>query len=509
MRLPFPERIPVLPTVLAASLLVGLQQLQGTSLPFSIYTFLFIVIATFAFNLAGGFTRPSGSYVFFYAVLGLIVGLVYKAYLGEPADTNLRSPILTMQVFCGGITSMLAAVFIAKKITRRRPFLGSVLKERDMRTAAIGSLVFGMGLNVINLAVPHQNGSILSAVSQLNRFLQMSVVISTLYAIRSSKGKSGISILVVLTVGLSLAYGTVSFSKEGIFTPIFCWLVAACSMRLRVRPYQVVLTLLVFYMMGRFLVPYSQYGRNLIPENATLGNRITIALSLLSDLGSVRSTYIEGVSSIELNDDQINLSYYNKTQGFVDRLTMIGPDDVLINYTSQGNFAGFSAIPIAFANWIPHFLYPNKTPSGGGNAYAHEIGGILGDEDTTTGISFSPTSDAYHLGGWVGIFIVAPLIWIMLFALFDSVCGDCRDSPWGLLAIALFAHVAPEGQLGGAIYIMWYGAVGIVAVALATAYVMPLIGSILAGADKTGFTPLRTTLRPRNNVPRKIASSKA
>ncbi len=103
MRLPFPERIPLQRVLFAALVLVGLQQLQRTSLVFSIFSFLFIVIAAITFNTAGGFTRPSGSYVFFYSVLGLIVGLIYKAYLGEPADSNLRNPILTIQVFTGGI----------------------------------------------------------------------------------------------------------------------------------------------------------------------------------------------------------------------------------------------------------------------------------------------------------------------------------------------------------------------------------------------------------------------
>src|SRR5271170_1107989 len=118
MRLPFPERFPLQYVVLAAAVLAALQQLQQTSLTFSIFSFLFIVIAAITFNMAGGFTRPSGSYVFFYSVLGLIVGLFYKAYLGEPADSNLRSPILTMQVFTGGIFAMLLAVIVSRKLTR-------------------------------------------------------------------------------------------------------------------------------------------------------------------------------------------------------------------------------------------------------------------------------------------------------------------------------------------------------------------------------------------------------
>src|SRR5580692_3741752 len=123
MRLPFPERIPLPPVFIAATVLTGLQQLQRTSLYFSFYTFLFIILATVTFNIAGGFTRPSGSYIFFYAVLGLVLGIVYKAFLGEPGESNLRSPILTMQVFTGGMASMCVAAILTRRFRRRRGLL--------------------------------------------------------------------------------------------------------------------------------------------------------------------------------------------------------------------------------------------------------------------------------------------------------------------------------------------------------------------------------------------------
>jgi hypothetical protein len=71
--------------------------------------------------------------------------------------------------------------------------------------------------------------------------------------------------------------------------------------------------------------------------------------------------------------------------------------------------------------------------------------------------------------GWTGVFLVAPVIWIILFTVFDSLCGDVRKSPWGLVVIPVFAHIAPEGMLGGPIYFLWFGGVGIIFAALVTA----------------------------------------
>lgn len=488
MRLPFPERIPLPPVFFGAIILAGLQQLQGTSITFTIFSFLFIVIATITFNLAGGFTRTSGSYVFFYATLGVIIGLVYKAYLGEPADSNLESPVLTMEVFTGGITAMLLAVSISRKISRKKPLLFAVLKVKDMRNAAIGCFAFGFFLVVLGVIVPHENGSILSAFLQLNRFLQMSVIIGTLAAIQSSGGKRSINLVVILAIGFSCLIGLLVFSKEGMFSPLLCWLVAAASKRMNFRLYQFGIGLFIVFLLGRYLVPYAQYGRSQVPLEYGLSERTAAAISMLADLGTVRVEYQNTVNATYEMDQK---GYYNSPQGFFDRLTMIGPDDALIHYTSLGNYSGLDVIPAYFANWIPHVFWPNKPPLPSGNILAHKIGGIVGDDDDTTGISFTPTGEAYQLAGWTGIFVIAPLIWIPLFTIFDSLCGDVRQSPWGLLVIALFAHVAPEAMIGGAVYIMWYGAIGVIFVAVASAYAMPIIGTLIAGPEKTGLVRTR------------------
>ena len=503
MRLPFPERIPLTPVLFAATVLTGLQQLQGTSLAFSLYTFLFIVIATVAFNHAGGFSRPTGSYVFFYSVLGLLIGLFYKAYLGERADSNLRSPILTMQVFTGGITAMLAAVVISRKFTRKRPFLSpNLLRDKDLKNAAVGCFVFGLFLNLATSILPHQSGSVLSAVAQLNRFLQMAIIIGTLHAVRKSGGRRGFDIPVIIYITVGSLFGVISFSKEGMFTPAMCWLVAAASARLNVRLYQVAIGLVLVFGVFHFLVPYSQYGRTQVPEDATLEQRVEISYAMFTDLNSVREIYLEGYDDSN-NEEGTSLNYYDKPQGFFDRLTMIGPDDALIHYTSLGYYTGLDVIAAYFANWVPHFLWPNKPSFGAGNFFAHKIGGILAEDDLSTGISFTPTGEAYQLAGWVGVFIVAPVIWIMLFTLLDSVCGDTRKSPWGLLVIALYAHAAPEAMLAGSVYIMWFGTIGVLFVALLTSYIMPLLGTLLVGPEKTGLIRIRRNRTPVIPPPRR------
>ncbi len=86
VRIPYPERIPIHRAALVAVAFFVIQRIEGTTLYFSTGCLVFLLLATFAFNAAGGLTRTSGAYIFFYSLLVVVVGIGYKAFLGEPAQ---------------------------------------------------------------------------------------------------------------------------------------------------------------------------------------------------------------------------------------------------------------------------------------------------------------------------------------------------------------------------------------------------------------------------------------
>ena len=174
--------------------------------------------------------------------------------------------------------------------------------------------------------------------------------------------------------------------------------------------------------------------------------------------------------------------YYNTPQGFFDRLQMIAIDDALINNTERfGNF-GIYPLVASFENLVPHFIWKDKPAVFFGNVYAHQIG-MLAEDDDSTGISFSPASDGFHMASWYGIFILSPLLFFLLFVVFDSICGDVRKAPWGILVLVLYAHMAPEGGLGSVAYMLGYTAIGILFAAVMGAHVMPLLGTLFIGPE--------------------------
>lgn len=479
-------------------MLCSAQVLEGTSALFSLCCFLFIVIAGVTFNLAGGFTRPSGSYVFFFAVLSAIVGLFWKAVLGEPADSNLLAPQLTIEVYLGAICSLLFAVYISRKLTTKRALLGTMIEETRMQNATFGCIIIGMLIVGLEATMPHENGSVLSALQQVDRFLPMAIIIGVTYQIRKSRGTSSINLPVVLSFAVTFFFGLIGFSKEGMLTPFFCWLIAACSMRYRVTLPQIAGGVLVAVLIFQYLIPYSQYGRQF--RNPSFSKEVDSSLELLSKLGYVREQYHS--QEAETGEDS-DFNYYNTRQGFFDRLQRISLDDALISLTGRGHVFGLGPIWASFENLVPHFFWPNKPRLYFGTEYAHEIGGLVPEEDTTTGISFSPAAESFHLASWFGIFLVAPVIWIMLFTLFDSLCGDTRLAPWGILAIVMFAHTAPETGITGVIYILGFGTAAILFVAVVTTYVMPIVGSMIAGPESI---TVRRSVRVRSVPSRKLSA---
>ena len=486
--------------LLFTGLLFIMQQLQGTMPIVSVCSCLFVIIAAIAFNLAGGFDRPSGTYVFFYAVLGVIVGLCWKVVQWEPADKNLLQPVLTFEVFLGGITSMLVAVWIAKQFRRKTAYLQNLVTDANMRNATLGCLLTGAVLTVTSVVIPKVPGSLLSALEQVNRFLPMAIILGVTHAIRSSNGTKSVNFAVWMGGGLTFLMGGIAgFSKEGMFTPFLCWALAAGALRYRLGLLQIAGIAGTIALMFAFLVPYSQYGRTLVPEDSTVAQRLGIARTLLSHPIDLRR---EVQTAETTSYEEQKTGYFNSPQGFFDRLQMVSVDDLLVDATERLGFFGLQPIYVAAENLVPHFLWPDKPQVAFGNLFAHEIGG-LPEDDFTTGVSFSPSGEAYHMQGWVGVFLVAPLMFALLFIAYDSLCGEISKSPWGLLAAAMFAHTAPEGMLDGIIYVTAYGGFGIVFAAWAAAYVMPLIGTLMAGPEARRRLP---PARAIHRLPQRVST---
>lgn len=484
MRIPFPERVPLSAAVIFAVALFGAQLLEGTPLYFCMCSLVFIVVATFAFNTAGGLTSTSGAYIFFYSLLDVIIGLTYKAFLREPADSNLADPRTTIEVYAAGISAMCVAALLSRRFSRKTPLLANLLEDSQMYRASVGCLLAGALMSSVIALLGPSGDRIGSAFNQANDLIPLGIILGVIYEIRQSGGRRSVNLWIVSGMAYQfLIFGILVFSKEGMISPLFSWFLAAWSQRYRFSRMQIICGLLATAVMFRYLVPFAQYERGFAYPGMPLSERVTMVEHLMEDPEGARSEYLQGANDVRgLN------SYYNTYQGFWNRLQFISADDALINVTDEGRVFGLQPLKLEALNAVPHIFWPNKPTINLGNMYAHEIGGFSQD-DTTTGISFSPTAEAFHMAKWVGVVAVAPLLWLIFFVVYDSLFGDLRRTPWGLLAAVLIAHVAPEGGLTGVIHLLSFGTEIFVFCALFATYIAPLIaGGVLGPSHRRPAT---------------------
>ncbi len=475
--------------------LVLLQQLLGTTLLFSACTALFALIAALAFNVAGGFTRPSGGFIFAYSCIGVLFGIIYKVVVGEPAQSNLLQPERTIEIHTAAMAAILGATYLARRLRLKKSYLPRFTSLEEMYRGSTGLFLVGLAILVYQYTGSYAPpGSALSVLYQLNVFLPLSIFLGVTYELRRSQGRRSVNGVTLAAIVLSFASGVVGYSKEGMLSPFVCWLIPAAAQRYRVSILQIAGLLAVFSFTAYYLVPYSQYGRNFKGQGATLSENFRNNYILLMNLPLVRQIYLREQAELYAGEDLVG--YYNKPQGLADRVQMITPDDAVINLTEEGSVFGIYPTLFSFENLIPHFIWPGKPSIGFGNVYAHELGIIGDDEDNTTGISFSPAGDAYHQAKWVGVLVLLPLLCLMLFWIVDSLCGDTRESPFPLLVIMVYLHAAPEGGILQFAPLAFNNMLQIFLAAFIATRVMPVLASIVLGPAKepVGWNPARATV---------------
>ena len=484
MRIPLPVRLPLGKSLAIAGVLALVQAMERTDPAYVLLVFCFLLFSVLAFNTAGGFTRPSGAYIFFFSLLVVDVGTVYKALLGQPAQSNLQAPLQMMGVYVVAMLGMLLAAFVSRNVATSRDGMAGVfhLRTIDYDSAAVGCFMLFLILWSSAFLFSTAPGSLLKALTQVNQFLPLSIMLGTIAAVRASGGRRSTSWFTLVVLLYSFYLGTTAFSKQGMFTPLACWLIGIAWTRYSLRLYQIALLIAFAVLAQQVLVPLAGIGRDEM-VTGTAEEREQIVEHHLTHIHELHQ--LEAEHSIAGDPDL----YYGTPQGIFDRLTMMPNDAQLMDFTSQGHLFGYLAVRAYFENWVPHIIDPHKLEgvSVGGNTYAHEMG-QLADEDTTTGISYSPAAEAFHIDGWRGVALLMPAVMILLFVVTDAISGDLRVQPWGMLPMLIFAHYAPEALLGGAIYWTFTGNLGLIFAIVCCGYVTPLLGLLLRGERRArGF----------------------
>ncbi len=478
MKISFPERVPISWVTSFVGVLVAVEVLEGSDLLLALLGGAFLYVGALAFNKAGGLQYPSGSYIFFTVVITVGLGNVAKAVLGEPLQTNLLAPTLSMAVYFVGSCALYLAATLNTAIRPRKSLLA------DVKVDAI-VLQIGIGCLIISAITPlFLSDSLQGTFSQFNAAFSFLAVMLPVYArARSTGGRKTFNVTSLLAWAFATFGGLHGFSKQGIFGPSFAWIVAAIAAGVIVSARKLIFVMAATLLAITFLSPYSQVGR-LYRDDPAVNEKMIYLLEHpqeTRELYERQSEYTAG----------LGYHWFDKGQGLMDRLTMFPIDDALIYYTDNGRPGSMYPILSYFYNVIPTFLVPDKPILRWGNYYAHQIG-MLGEEDLTTGISFSPFSEAYHDGGWLGITVVACGMFLLAFYVCDWVAGSLKQNIWAVLYIVYFSLQAPEGYLRTTVYAATIFTISVISAAYISTKIAPIIGSFVvpAARSRQGNLPL-------------------
>ncbi len=477
-----PTRLPLSYLASFSAMLLLVEFLEGTPLLLGVTAQAFLLVAGVAFNLCGGLAYASGAFVFFSAVLSLELGVVLKAVLGEPLQSNLIAPQKTLLVYLAGMCSVLVAAFISTRLRRRRGLLESIDLSRQVVSTGLGCLLIA---TVTPLLLPE---GLEGTFSQFNgAFVSVAILLMVFQVTRASGGKRSFHPVALASWAyITIDYGIMHFSKQGLFAPSVAWAVAAIAGGYRTSLSRLLVLGAIVTVAVSLLTPYSQTARNYAGRD----DERQQAWELLTHPLETRALYQE---QSKLNYELgVDYHWFDEPQGLLDRLTMVPIDDALIASTDSLRPGTPYALWTYVLNIVPRFLYPDKPLFRWGNLYAHDIG-VLSDEDESTGISFTPYADGYHTAQWVGVTLYLGIMVCVMFLVCDSVGGSITRSPWGLLYLLYFAHAAPEGMLVQTTYSISNLTVALIGAALISRYIAPVIGNFLfverAAAAPGGLQP--------------------
>jgi hypothetical protein len=498
LRLALPERISISKVFLVATALMLVQLYQGTGFGFVLLFFGFTILSAYSFNLAGGFSRVIGAYIFWFALLVPYIGVLWKSVLGEAADSNLRAPLLTISAYSASMAMLALVAVITARVDFRPIGISARAPDLDYKLAAMGCMVFWFIVYIIGGFYQYLFPALYSILRQIDLFRQLAIILGTIAVIRESGGRKSVSGVTLLAMLWLMWDGMLSASKQGMLTPFVCWLVAATYARLRLNVARTVAMAIVTLLSFTLFTQMSQ-ARTKIPDGADYGERTAVVLDEI-----IHYSDLVAFNKQATNEDvsQSVHHYYNTVQnGLIGRLSMMSPDDAFFNYASGVPPVGLEAIVADFQGLVPNFMLSKKKQGlGAGNQYAHLIGGYLAADDNTTGISFSPVPEAYYFAGWAGIFLLLPGIWILFFLSIDFVCGDIKNAPWALLVIVYLGHAAPESLISGLVYYMGYGNFGMFIAILFCTRLAPILGTFIAGSGQLTALP-SSTVRPKGTSP--------
>lgn len=430
-----------------------MQLLTGTSLDFALLVLAFVIFTAAAVNGAGGPLTVSG---FAIAMVGLKIVIISqwaKVFFGQPGDSYLDVPVLTIGVLTAGMISIWLAGLTVGPLMGRKKILKPM--ERSDLLLGLSVVVYALGLSSYLYVMFHgfdqmsgdvSVGGFVGLLRQLGFIYPVATIGAIAYTIIASGHKRSIGLWAAIPLATQFIFGILSTSKQMMFEPFLLYLLTCLAFDYKFKAKHLVLSSLIFIIMVTVLFPFAQLGRTFTRDNDPRQN-LMLTNIFIKDIFLNQENLEEVETFIEdAAYKKQRFLYYGRDMGLLDRMSLIEQNDELVRAVGEQGFSGWHTVSHGFKMLPPRLLYPDKPVYNTANYFGRKIE-TLSDEDYTTQISMGIIAEAYDAFGWLGVIVIPYLAMAAFILLFNTLSGNLERNIWTVFLIGIFQHNLVEATV--------------------------------------------------------------
>lgn len=403
----------------AAVFLLFCQLLVGTDFYFAAAVFAYHLVVLFTLRSIG-FGSVAGILIGWMAFTYVSLAEVLKTFYGQPGDSNLAAPDVTITVLLVGTASVCAAAVVAAHILRDRRIVRVRTEPRVLEQARNLSLAIGLLFLIVNMSAGVTDtgqiapGSFTAIARQFGGIIYLSIIAETWRVLAVSQGRRSLSpTLVLMLIGL-IAVGFFFNSKAGMAYPVVIYLFASAAYRRYLTRRQLLMTAAA--LAGGIFIAYPAV--QLLRAHRDLAGRVSFdtATEFLDQMLTDPQGLIDEWAAYKRRpDDSLygrGLAYLGENDDLLGRFTLIANTDVIVAAVYQGDPYGWALIGRGLEMLMPTFLDPDKPREDTGDILTWHYGlrswGVNGNP--TTGIF----ADCYAALEWGGVAVIPFLVMLGL-----------------------------------------------------------------------------------------------
>jgi len=440
MRIPFPKTIPLRPLLVILTIILCIQLIEGTDPAFAVLMLVAQLAAAITFNHLGGMTHMAGAFCLFAILPAVTVPEISHLFLGQSGDFKMVHPLTTAGVCAVFFVCVMISGLLVSSMSHPVAFLDHIrFSILELRIVSALSCVFAIyiAFEMLTLKTPVEDGSLQAA---LNHFypllLAISIMMATYVRIATTDGESVMNWYIAFLLILAIVPGIMSASKEGMLTPLLCWIVVVASSRHRFSWFGILGLAAGLYVVLIFVYPFSQNARFLVRTAATLSERTSIIIEFIRD----PSQFPDFIS--EESGESSGFGPSSSKVNIIARYSVLQSIDMLIDADQRLGYTSIERYTPVLVSVVPHAIWPNRPAPITSNELGHKAGFAMDANDTTTGIAIGSPALFFDLGGWLALIVYTLLSFTIFFLVTVRIVGSSFGSIWGLVITGTEANLA-------------------------------------------------------------------